>query len=398
LRLARLAAALALLAPVLSVSPFPGGTVLAAGDRAAVDARRDALRARMERLRAELAETEDDRNEARGELRDSERAISRANRALRELDRRRDGAKAALGALAARKRQLEAEIAVRERDIGRVLAAIYVAGEPGFLKLLLSGQDPAQTARELHYLSYVSRAHAALVDALRVDLARVAELQGRASAATAELAGIEREHRTERDELLRQQAARRQVLQQISSRIEAQRREVKVLQADEARLARLVERIARALAPPAGGARNDVGPEPGGGPAFAGLKGRLRLPVPGTLVHRFGDARPEGGPPLKGLFIRAPRGVEIKAAAAGQVVFADWMRGYGNLLIVDHGAGYLTIYGNSESLLRSVGDQVGAGDPIGTVGASGGGQQTGLYFEARHEGKAFDPMTWVSVR
>jgi septal ring factor EnvC (AmiA/AmiB activator) len=101
---------------------------------------------------------------------------------------------------------------------------------------------------------------------------------------------------------------------------------------------------------------------------------------------------------LKGLFIRAPRGVEIKAVAAGQVVFADWMRGYGNLLIVDHGAAYLTIYGNSESLLRSVGDQVGAGDPIGTVGASGGGQQTGLYFEARHEGKAFDPMTWVSVR
>jgi len=129
--------------------------------------------------------------------------------------------------------------------------------------------------------------------------------------------------------------------------------------------------------------------------AFASLKGKLRAPVSGQLAAKFGAKR-DGGPSWKGVFIKAPEGADVRAIAAGRVVFAAWMRGFGNLIIVDHGSEYLSIYGNNQSLLRRVGDAVKGGDPIAAAGNTGGGEDSGLYFELRHRGAAFNPATWVS--
>jgi septal ring factor EnvC (AmiA/AmiB activator) len=151
-----------------------------------------------------------------------------------------------------------------------------------------------------------------------------------------------------------------------------------------------------AARPPRGYARIERVPELGSASgAFGDLRGKLRLPVRGELTGRFGTPRKSGGVKLKGLFIRAAEGQPVRAIAAGQVVFADWMRGFGNLLIIDHGEGYLSVYANNETLLRQVGDVVAPGEPVATVGATGGNQQSGLYFELRHLGKPFDPLTWV---
>jgi septal ring factor EnvC (AmiA/AmiB activator) len=148
--------------------------------------------------------------------------------------------------------------------------------------------------------------------------------------------------------------------------------------------------------------RNELRPEAGvegesAGRNFSSLRGKLRLPVKGDIVTRFGAARGEG-PDSKGLFIRAAEGTEIRAIAEGKVVFADWLRGFGNLLIVDHGNQYLTIYGNNQSVLKRPGDVVKSGDTIATAGNSGGNEQSGLYFEMRHQGRAFDPLGWVTTR
>ena len=129
--------------------------------------------------------------------------------------------------------------------------------------------------------------------------------------------------------------------------------------------------------------------------AFASLKGRLRPPVSGPVAAKFGAKR-DGGPSWKGMFIKAPEGAEVKAVAAGRVVFASWMRGFGNLIIVDHGSEYLSIYGSNQSLLRRVGDAVKGGDPIASAGNTGGGEDSGLYFELRHRGAAFNPASWIS--
>ena len=129
---------------------------------------------------------------------------------------------------------------------------------------------------------------------------------------------------------------------------------------------------------------------------FAQLKGSLRLPVRGVVSNRFGAARQEGSN-WKGLFIRAGVGSEVKAIAAGRVVFADWMRGFGNLMIVDHGGSYLSIYGNNEALLKQVGDSLRGGETIASVGNSGGNPESGLYFELRQNGQPIDPLKWVKL-
>ncbi len=136
-------------------------------------------------------------------------------------------------------------------------------------------------------------------------------------------------------------------------------------------------------------------PAPPDGAEFASLRGKLRMPVKGELLASFGTKRPEG-PTWKGLFIKAAEGTEIRASAAGEVIFSDWMRGFGNLIIIDHGAQYMTIYGNNQSLLKRPGDRIRSGDVIATAGNSGGNEQSGLYFEMRHQGRALDPLTWMN--
>ncbi|MET0266445.1 MAG: peptidoglycan DD-metalloendopeptidase family protein [Duganella sp.] len=128
--------------------------------------------------------------------------------------------------------------------------------------------------------------------------------------------------------------------------------------------------------------------------AFASLKGQMRSPVNGKVAAKFGSKRGDG-PAWKGVFIKAPEGAEVHAVAGGRVVFSDWLRGFGNLIIVDHGGQYMSIYGNNQSLLKRIGDVVKAGDPIASAGTSGGNEESGLYFELRLRGAAFDPAGWV---
>ncbi len=129
---------------------------------------------------------------------------------------------------------------------------------------------------------------------------------------------------------------------------------------------------------------------------FPALKGKLRLPVKGELMNRYGGPREEGGVTWRGLFIRAAVGELVRAVADGRVVYADWLRGFGNLLILDHGGGYMSLYGYNEGLLRRVGEGVKGGDAVAQVGSSGGAQESGLYFELRFDGKPFDPLRWVA--
>ena len=367
---------------------------------AADDQQLETLRARIGRLRNEIAGAEESRVEARDQLRDSERAISEANKALRDLAHKRDTARGELASLGTQQSAVTGEIHARQEQLGRLLTARYLGGERSYLKLLVLGEDPNRVARDLQYYGYVSRAQAAFIQSLRADLDRLRGIEARARDKTAELVAIESEQRVERSHLVRQQTERRRVVDSVSAQLREQRREVKNLERDEARLSRLVDQLTKAIAAPAGkGRRNERVPERGAEEAaFTDLKGKLRLPIKGELVNRFGAKRSEGGPLWKGLFIRAPSGQEVRVVATGRVVFSEWMRGFGNLLIVDHGGGYLSIYGNNESVLKSLGDDVRTGDVVATVGASGGSPESGLYFEVRSQGKAFDPLKWVSLK
>lgn len=275
-----------------------------------------------------------------------------------------------------------------------MLRSRHGAGGADVLRVALSGDDPAGLERRLHYVSYVSRAAAAVMTAYRAGLADLERLQSAAREKAERLRGVEAASRSDRDKILAERQERRRVFDRAAAEIRKSRREINVLRADEARLARLVEALGRLLS-----ARVERAPQRGAStPALAGVRGKIKLPVQGELTGRFGAPRGAAGTESKGLFIRAAEGQPVRSIGRGRVVFADWMRGFGNMMIVDHGEHYLSIYANNEALLKQVGENVEPGESIATTGSSGGNEETGLYFEMRHLGRAFDPLRWVQTR
>jgi septal ring factor EnvC (AmiA/AmiB activator) len=296
-------------------------------------------------------------------------------------------------AIAEQRRLLERSLSQRQAAIGRMLAARQAGGAPDTLRVALSGEDPAAVSRTLHYVSYVTRASAALLADYRAGIAEAERLSREAETRRARLGELEAASRADREKILSERRERRRVLERVAGEVRKSRKEIKVLRADEARLGRLVAELARVIARVERTPQAEARKEP-----FSKLRGRLSLPVRGELIGRFGAPRGAAGTEAKGVFIRAPEGQPVRAVAGGQVVYADWMRGFGNLLIVDHGEAYLSIYANNESLLKQVGERVAVGDAVATTGASGGSEQTGLYFELRHLGRAFDPLRWVKLK
>ncbi len=342
-------------------------------------------------------------------MRESERAIGEATRRLRDLVRQREELARQLADLAARTSAVQTEIERQQNEIGRTLHTQYVNGRTEPLRVLLTHEDPNRTARHLHYLTYVSRARAEVVSGLRANLVALAELSTATQTKQAEIAAVEREQAAERRTLEREKTTRRQVLETVSAQITQQKREYATLKRDEERLTQLVEKLARAAAakpkpkPRTGAADKTIAnadvPQAGVGAApFASLRGRLRLPVAGELVGRFGSPRPDSGFSAKGVFIRTGAGQDVRAVASGRVVFAEWLRGFGNLVIVDHGDGYMSLYGNNENLRHRAGDEVRTGDVLAAVGASAGQEDSGLYFELRYRGRPFDPLPWAPPR
>ena len=370
------------------------------------------LRSRIEALQKEISGAEASRSEAADALRESERAISDANRELAELDQSSRTVSRHAEALRGESGKVSGSLAEQQAMLSRLLYqqhTQHAGAQPEALRLLLSGGNPNAIARELHYLGYVSRARADAIRGLRESVAKLTALGDEAAAKAAEIKAIAAEQVSQRKRLEDEKRKHADVLTRLARDIQRQRLEVGAMQRNESRLTTLIEQIARIVtrAPPAKVAKdtksvaprqhNERVPEPLAG-AFSQLRGQLALPVRGELVGHFGSPRNDGGLTWKGLLLAAKAGDSVKAVAAGRVVYADWLRGFGNLLIIDHGAGYMSLYGYNETLLKRVGDDISGGDAVATVGNSGGGTESGLYFELRHRGKPFDPMAWIRTR
>jgi septal ring factor EnvC (AmiA/AmiB activator) len=371
------------------------------------------LKSRIEAVQKRLTEAEESKSEAADALKQSEGAISDANRALFDLTEQSRNANVKLAGIRREIDRAQAQVKVEQAALGKLLYQRYAAGRPETLGILLNGGDPNAIARRFHYLTYIGRARADTIARVRAAIARLDKLAADAEGQATEIAAITREQADQRRKLEQEKRSRGFVLARISRDIEHQRREIGTLKRDETRLTRLIEQLSRVIAktPKPRPAPNAKAPAPqarvhiervpeAGGPdgVFAQLRGRLALPVRGELANRFGTPRQDGGVVWKGLFIAARAGEEVRAIAAGRVVYADWLRGFGNLLIIDHGDSYMSLYGYNETLFKQVGDVIRGGERVAAVGNTGGHADSGLYFEMRHEGRPFDPMTWVSVR
>jgi septal ring factor EnvC (AmiA/AmiB activator) len=400
------------------------------------------LRNRIEGLRKELNASEENKADAASRLRESERLISRLQREVNDLTEQRGQLQKKLNTLEQQSEELGTTLNMQQAQLEKLLYKQYLRGTPDSLQLLLNGNDPNQMARDLHYLSAIALARAELMGEINATLDRKKALAADAKERAAELKEIEAQQQQRHAELQKQREERKTLYAQISDKVNSQRKEIGNLQQNEKRLTQLIDRLSKILAAQAAraaemaraaeaarvaeAARQKAKPRPeekepskpantvetarakpaetenryepvASDGSFARQRGNLRLPVRGAVSGRFGSPR-DGGGTWRGLFIKAGNGSEVKAVAGGRVVFAEWMRGFGNLLIIDHGDAYLSIYGNNDALLKQVGQTVKGGETVASVGNSGGNPESGLYFELRHQGQPIDPMKWASLK
>ncbi len=376
------------------------------------------IHTQIEQLRQRNHSAETSRNQVADALAQSERAISATNRTLSELDQEHQKSVQALAQLQKKIDTTHNAISRQQRELAQLLRQQYLSGHADAIKLLLSDEDPNQIARNLTYFAYISRARNRLIAALQQNLNQIGQLSAAEQQQQIQLEQQRLQHQQQRRLLQAQREQKQQVIKKLGSEIQAQRQQIATLEQNERRITRLIEALARAAAQKQ--AREDAAraaarakshrqriPEnnqpqarlaqprlPDSG--LGRLKGHLIFPTHGELIHRYGTPREQGGTLWKGIFIKAPAGQAVHCVANGQVVFADWLRGFGNLIIVDHGGGYMSLYSDNETLYKRVGDYVKAGDVIASVGNTGGSSETGLYFELRYQSQAFDPTDWIA--
>jgi septal ring factor EnvC (AmiA/AmiB activator) len=379
---------------------------------------------RIESLTKQLGKTKEAHADAADALKESEKAISETNRKLFDLQQAQKKHNESLQALQTQKTGLENTIDGQKNQLSKQIYQQYLHGQQNYLQLILEEQDPSAISRQLQYFSYISQARQTLINDMQSNLGRVTKLNEETENALKEVVSLKGKQEAERKNLESQKQAHSKVVEKLSSQISAQRNEIEKLKRDEKSLSQLVERLARApqIKPQKPTQANLPNKEPNNKPEtetspqrplatneslpsnafdggnFESLRGKLNLPVRGQVTNKFGAGRQDTGLTWKGLFIKSNEGNEVKSVANGRVVFADWMRGFGNLIIVDHGGGYMSLYGNNQALLRKMGDTVKGGDTIASVGNSGGNDTSGLYYELRSRSKPFDPMSWSVLR
>ncbi|NGP53841.1 peptidoglycan DD-metalloendopeptidase family protein, partial [Thioalkalivibrio sp. XN8] len=286
--------------------------------------------------------------------------------------------------LAQRRAGLAASLSGDVEALGRELRAAWLAGREPRLKVALNQQDPARLGRMLAWYRYVAADRSARIDALRERLAELAAVTEALEAERARLAAVEARQEQALAELDRARAARAEQVAVLNADLARREAENARLREEAAALEQLLEELRAAVV--------DL-PIPEAEP-FPRQKGRLAWPVEGALLRAFGSRRGEG-PPANGIVIGAERGSEVRAVWHGRVAYADWLPGLGLLLVLEHGDGFMSLYGHNEALFGAVGDWVGAGQVLGRVGDSGGRDQAGLYFEIRNGMQPENPQGWL---
>jgi len=425
----------AALSGLLVCGSAPAATEELAGRQMQVERERTELRARIQLLQKELDEREAKRQEAADALQVSETAISVSTRRLAELGTQLRQAQSDLEDLQSQLKRQQTLLTTRRDELSDQLRKQYSSGLSPWAALL-SGDDPQQLGRNLTYLDYVSRARSAKVAELKKEIERLAELEAKTELRRQDVVRLVQETTEQKELLEAQKKERATVLARIEGQLQAQRVEAATLGRDDKRLSGLIDDLngqlqaakeaaesarkaefarqaeqarqeqARRQAREAQEAQERQQAQAAAqarasentttqGPVGEGLKPGLRWPVKGAVMARFGTDRPEGGV-WRGILLRANEGAAVQAVGSGTVVYANWLRGFGNLVIIDHGQQFFSVYAYNQSLLKQIGDEVKTGDTVALVGSTGGQLDSALYFEIRHRGAAVDPVQFLA--
>ncbi|WP_313914755.1 peptidoglycan DD-metalloendopeptidase family protein [Tahibacter sp.] len=347
-----------------------------------LQATRDEIRKLAEQRKA----TEAEKGGVAVELRERETRIASIARELRELDEKLAEQQQALDQLQRARKELEHKLATQRDALAALLRSAYALGRHEELKLMLQQNEVATTSRVLAYHRYFQRARMGRIGELLADLADLARVQQAIEEQVAQIGATRAERNGESARLDAERVERQAMLDALDLSLRDQAARLAALGKDEAALLELLERLRDVFA--------DIPKELTAAEPFADRRGRLPWPLAGKVAVGFGSSD-DSGRAISGIVVAADDGAEVRAVSHGRVAYADWLKGYGLILILDHGDGYMSLYGYNESLLKDVGDWVDVGEAIATAGSSGGRKSAGLYFELRARGKPLDPRGWL---
>lgn len=336
-----------------------------------------------------LADAEEDRSSLERQLSGIEQEIGRLTRERRELREQAREQQQRLTELGEEEAELTRVLESQRDSLKMQIRAAWMEGDAPAVKVLLNEIDPDKIARTMTYYEYLSRDTIDRLEAFAANLRQLKETRKQVKAGRLRLAELEENVADRQRKLSSSKKEREQTLAALEADISDRRDERKELEADRKRLEKLLKEVEEAIA--------NI-PTPNESDPFGSLRDKLPWPAEGKIASSFGDSYASGKLSYNGLLINTADGSEVKAVHYGRVVFANWLRGFGLITILDHGDGYMTLYGHSSSLFTSPGDWVEAGEAIAQAGRTGGTDEPAVYFEVRHNGKPDNPLRWLGNR
>ena len=349
----------------------------------------EVLEAEIQKFRDMLKKTEGERSELESSLKANETDINQILKRIESIQTDLTKGEDKLSSLSGQQKALNRQKVDQQEQIALQIRAAYEMGQQPYLKVLLNQQDPQKIERMMTYFSYITDARQAEISTYEETITQLANLGQLIAEQNQSLLDQRAQLRAEQSDLLTARQAKQQVFALLSQEILSAGNQLERRLADRQQLDDLLNRITTSIASLS--SQKDTRP-------FAEMQGDLLLPVAGQVSQKFGAQRYAGKLRWNGLMIEAKEGDPVHAVHYGRVVFSEWLRGFGLLMIVSHGDGYMSLYGHNQVLYREAGDWVAAGETIASVGNTGGQAGFGLYFEIRSAGKPFDPQLWCQAR
>ena len=372
----------ALLALLLAVMP---GAACGETDEKAVRSKLEQLQNEIKRIGDEISSDNARKNALQQQLREAELELGKLRNDMTAVELAIAASEKELAALQQQRPELEEARAAQQARIALELKAAWQLGQQSQVKVLLNQEDPHTVARAMAYYRYFFQARNELVANYRETLRKLRELEQRIADSLDQLAAQQHTLEQQQAQLATTRASREQAVAELNASISSKAGQLKQMERDRKELEALIAAIEKAVGELE--LPDDYQP-------FKTAQGKMSWPLDGKRTNNFGRPRNEGKMRWQGVTIPAKEGTSVKAIHHGRVVYADWLRGSGLLMIIDHGDGYMSLYAHNQSLLREVGEWVTAGTPVSTVGNSGGQEQSALYFEIRHNGKPTNPANW----
>ena len=358
-------------------------------DRDAKEKQLKGVLQKIEKLKKAIDVKEDSKSQYIKQLKTIERKMGGLSQKIRGIDKKIRAKKSELAKLRDTRLKHQRELS-RENDyLAEQVYAAFTLGREEKVKLLFSQQDPELLQRNLVYYQYFSNARVDLINGVQKNIDKILETEALIQQARAELEKIQQQLKVEKKQLDKDRGKRKTIIASLDKQLKKQGGSLSRLEDEAAQLQKLINSIEEIFvdAPESEISRK----------AFAELRGKLAWPVKGKLKKLFGRHKPLSDLRWQGVMIEAPAGSRVQAVSHGRVAFADWLRGMGNLIIIDHGNSYLSLYGHNEALFKAAGEWVDSGDVIASTGSSGGQKKAGLYFEIRKKGKPQNPTRWCKA-